>query len=90
MSAPAALMIAKIMHPEDGTPETAGQLVLGPREHALDPVQIVAGGKVVLGDECDSFHPASDSRMAFQLDHRTISPATAAATQSSMDASAGV
>jgi CNT family concentrative nucleoside transporter len=38
MSAPAALMIAKIMHPEDGTPETAGQLVLSHRPPPDDSV----------------------------------------------------
>jgi len=43
MSAPAALMIAKIMHPEDGTPETAGQLVLGHGPPPDDSVRSDAG-----------------------------------------------
>jgi len=43
MSAPAALMIAKIMHPEDGTPETAGQLALSHRPPPDDAVHSDAG-----------------------------------------------
>lgn len=43
MSAPAALMIAKIMHPEDGTPETAGQLALSHRPPPNDSVHSDAG-----------------------------------------------
>jgi len=43
MSAPAALMIAKIMHPEDGTPETAGQLALSHRPPPDDSVHSESG-----------------------------------------------
>ncbi len=44
MSAPAALVIAKIMVPEDGVPETAGHLAVDPEKKYANAIDATAGG----------------------------------------------
>jgi CNT family concentrative nucleoside transporter len=44
MSAPAALVIAKIMVPEDGEPETRGGLAVDPEKRYVNSIDAAAGG----------------------------------------------
>jgi len=44
MSAPAALVIAKIMVPEDGVPETRGGLAVDPEKRYVNSIDAAAGG----------------------------------------------
>jgi concentrative nucleoside transporter, CNT family len=44
MSAPAALVIAKIMVPEDGVPETRGGLAVDPEKRYVNGIDAAAGG----------------------------------------------
>ncbi len=44
MSAPAALVIAKIMVPEDGEPETRGGLAVDPEKRYVNAIDAAAGG----------------------------------------------
>jgi concentrative nucleoside transporter, CNT family len=44
MSAPAALVIAKIMVPEDGEPETMGGLAVDPEKRFVNSIDAAAGG----------------------------------------------
>jgi concentrative nucleoside transporter, CNT family len=44
MSAPAALVVAKIMVPEDGVPETAGGLAVDPEKRYVNSIDAAAGG----------------------------------------------
>jgi concentrative nucleoside transporter, CNT family len=44
MSAPAALMVAKIMVPEDGEPETRGGLAVDPERRYANTIDAAAGG----------------------------------------------
>ena len=67
-----------------------GQRVARPRKHALDAVEIVAGGEVVIGNERFALDAIADADMAFEFFfHHTISPLTADAMHSSIEASAG-
>ncbi len=69
----------------------AGELVLGPGEHALDAVEVVAGREIVVGDESRALHVRTDARVAFENEgHQRILPAQALATQFSMLASDGL
>ena len=77
------------------------ELVLRAREHALDPVEIIARREIVIGDERGTFDHRANADMAGQLDRHqpasvsvpwpaTMMPASAEATQSAMLASAGL
>jgi concentrative nucleoside transporter, CNT family len=44
MSAPAALVVAKIMVPEDGEPETMGGLAVDPEQRYVNSIDAAAGG----------------------------------------------
>ena len=76
----------------------AVKLVLRAREHAPDPVEIVARREIVIGDKRRPLNHGAYAGMACKLDRHQavplspagrITPASAEATQSAMLASAG-
>src|SRR5262249_14940162 len=68
----------------------ARELVLGPREHALDAVEVVARREAVLRDQRLAFDLAAHSGCGVEDLAHSLPPWHAAATHCSIDSSAGL
>ena len=64
--------------------------MLGPGKDAVYAIKVIARREVVCCDKCFAANLGANANVAFQDNgHQTISPASAEATQSSIEASAG-